>query len=191
MANLNRMIALLDETNLSAVVGLKHDTARERYQLTRSTVASSAEFEEEITRFVQYQLCATRGNAAVPRYMASSQAAEIIERAFANIGGASGAYEIASRGIRGGLRAVIEVLCSAIKKEEEEAYIEYVLRTEVDPLSFDDRVELMQAYLTRYGRNFPNSVRVPTAFELAGNYENIIRMHIEVINSIRMRIRQN
>lgn len=191
MSNLIRMITLLDEVNLSNVVGLKHDTARERYHITRSTVNSSVEFEEEVTRFVEYQLCATRGNVAIPRYMASSQAANIIERAFANIGGTSGAYEMANRGIRGGLRAVIDVLYQAIKKEEEEAYIEYVLRTEVDPLSFDDRVELMQAYLTRYGRNFPNSIRIPTAFELAGNYESIIRMHVEVINSIRMRIRQH
>lgn len=191
MANLNRMLELLDEVNISNVVSQKHDSARERYHLPRNTVNSSVEFEEEITRFMQYQLCATRGNAAVPRYMASSEAADILERAFANIGGASGAYEMASRGIRGGLRAVLEVLCSAVKKEEEEAYVEYVLRTEVDPLSFDDRVELMQAYLTRYGRNFPNSVRVPTAFELAGNYESIIRMHSELINSIRMRIRRN
>lgn len=191
MANLNRMLELLDEVNISDVVSQKHDTARERYHLTRATVNSSAEFEEEITRFVQYQLCATRGNAAVPRYMASSEAANILQRAFANIGGVSGAYEMASRGVRGGLREVIEVLCSAIRKEEEELYIAYILRTEVDPLSFDDRVALMQAYLNRFRHNFPNSVRVPTAFELAGNYESIIRMHVEVINSIRMRIRQN
>lgn len=191
MANLNRMLELLDEINITNVVGMKHDTARERYHLTRSIVNSSAEFEEEITRFVQYQLCATRCNAAVPRYMASSQAANIIDRAFTNIGGSSGAYEIASRGIRGGLRAVIDVLYQAIKKEEEEAYIEYVLRTEVDSLSFDDRTALMSAYLNRFRHNFPNSVRVPTAFELAGNYESILRMHMEVINSIRMRIRQS
>lgn len=191
MANLNRMLELLDEVNISNVVSQKHDTARECYHLSRNTVTSSAEFQEEITRFVQYQLCATRGNAAVPRYMASSQAAEIIERAFANIGGMSGAYEMASRGVRGGLRQVIEVLSSAIKKEEEESYVAYVLRTEVDQLSFDDRVALMQAYLNRFRHNFPNSVRVPTAFELASNYESIIRMHVEVINSLRMRIRQS
>jgi len=191
MANFNRMIELLDEVNIANLVGIKHDAARERYHLTRTTVNSPAEFEEETARFVQYQLCATCGNATVPRYMASSQAANIIERAFANIGGKYGAYEMASGGSHGGLRAVIDALYQAIKKEEEEAYIEYVLRTEVDPLSFDDRTSLMQAYLNRFRNNFPTSVRVPTAFELAGNYESIIRMHMEVINSIRMRIRQN
>jgi len=190
MANLYRMLELLDEVNISNIVGQKHDAARERYHLTHGSVNSSAEFEEEVTRFVQYQLCATRGNAAVPHYMASSQAANIIERAFTNIGGTRGAYEMACRGIRGGLRAVIDVLYQAIKKEEEEAYIEYVLRTEVDPLSFEDRTALMSAYLNRFRHNFSASIRVPTAFELAGNYENILRMHVEVINSIRMRIRQ-
>jgi len=191
MANLNRMLELLDEVNITNVVGLKHDRARERYHLTRDTVSTHAEFEEEITRFVQYQLCATRGNAAVPRYMASSIATDILNRAFTSIGGKDGAYDMAESGIRGGLRTVIDALYQAIKKEEEESYVEYVLRTEVDQLSFNDRTALMQAYLNRFRGNFPASARVPSAYELAGNYENIIRMHAEVINSIRMRIRQS
>ena len=191
MANLNRMLELLDEVNITNVVGMKHDIAREQYVVTRRTVDSYAQFNEEITRFVQYQLHTTLGNTAVPQYMASSQAVGIIERAFTSVGGLQGAYEIASTGIRSGLRAVIDTLYQAIKKEEEEAYVEYILRTEVDPLSFEDRAQLMQAYLSRFGHNFPQGIRVPTAYELAGNYESIIRMHTEVINAIRMGIRRH
>ena len=191
MANLNRMLELLDEVNITNVVGMKHDIAREQYVVTRRTVDSYAQFNEEITRFVQYQLHATLGNTAIPQYMASSQAVGIVERAFTSVGGLQGAYEIASTGIRGGLRAVIDTLYQAIKKEEEEAYVEYILRTEVDPLSFEDRAQLMQAYLSRFGHNFPQGIRVPTAYELAGNYESIIRMHTEVINAIRMGIRRH
>ena len=191
MANLNRMLEALDEVNITNIVGFKHDMARERYIVTRRTVDSYAQLNEEMTRFVQYQLHATLGNTAVPQYMASSQAVGIIERAFTSIGGLQGAYEIASTGIRGGLRAIIDALYQAIKKEEEEAYIEYVLRTEVNPLSFEDRAQLMQAYLNRFGHNFPHGVRVPAAYELAGNYESIIRMHMEVINAIRTGIRRS
>jgi len=190
MANLNRMLELLDEVNITNVVGIKHDMARERYIVTRRMADSYAQLNEEMTRFVQYQLHATLGNTAVPQYMASSHAVDIIERAFTSIGGLQGAYEIASTGIRGGLRAIIDALYQAIKKEEEESYIEYVLRTEVDPLSFEDRTQLMQAYLNRFRYNFPYGVRVPAAYELAGNYESIIRMHTEVINAIRTGIRR-
>jgi len=191
MANLSRMLEQLDEIHLSEVVGRHHDQARERYILTRHTVGTYEEFHEEITRFVQYQLHATQGNPAVPRYIASSEAVNIIERAFTSIGGQEGAFEIARTGIRGGLRAVIDALYQAMKKQDEEAYIEYVLRTEVDPLSFEDRTSLMQAYLNRYRNNLSQNMRVPTAYELASNYEAIIRMHMEVINSIRLGIRRS
>jgi len=185
------MLELLDEVNITNVVGMKHDIAREQYIVTRRAVDSYAQFNEEVTRFVQYQLRATLGNIAIPQYMASSQAVDIIDRAFTSIGGLQGAYEIASTGIRCGLRAIIDTLYQAIKKEEEEAYIEYVLRTEVDPLSFEDRTRLMQMYLNRFKYNFPQGIRVPTAYELAGNYESIIRMHTEVINAIRTGIRRH
>lgn len=190
MANLPEMLRLLDEVEITNRVSMRHSLARERYIVTRPTVNSYQQLDEEVTRYVQYQLRATLGNVT-PQYMASSQAMDIIERAFANIGGIQGAYEIASTGIRGGLRNIIDVLYEHIKKEEEERYIEWVLRTEVDPLSFQDRASLMQAYLERVRHNLPRGIRTPTALELAGNYEAIIRMHMEVINTIRMGIRRS
>lgn len=190
MANLTRMLELLDERNITNVVGMKHDIAREQYVVTRRTVGSYQEFNEEITRFIQYELRATLGSPAVPQYMASSQGIGIIERAFSNIGGLQGAFEIASTGIRGGVRTIIDALYESIKRDEEKSYIEYVLRTEVDPLSFDDRTALMQQYINRYRHNFPQGMRIPTGFELAGNYEGIVLMHVEVINAIRLGIRR-
>ncbi len=92
MANLSRMIEQLNEQNISNVVGMRHDLARERYIVTRPTVGSYQEFDEEFTRFMRYQLHATQGNPAVPQHLASSQAVSIIERAFASIGGLQGAY---------------------------------------------------------------------------------------------------
>lgn len=191
MANLSRMLEQLDEQNISNVVGMRHDLARERYIVSRATVNSYQEFDEEITRFVQYQLNATQGNPAVPRYMASSQAVDIIERAFNSIGGLQGGYELASTGIRGGLRGVIDAIYQALKKQDEEAYIEHILRLWCDPLSFQDRTSLMQEYLNRFRHNFPQGIRVPSASELAANYQAVIRFHAELINSIRMGIRRS
>lgn len=189
--NFNRMLELLNEENINNVVSIKHDLAREQYLVTKRMVASFNEFNEEVTRFVQYQLRATQGHPTMPTYMASSQGMAIVERAFHGIGGIEGAFEIARTGIRGGLRAVIDAIFTYLKREEEERYIDYVLRTEVDPLSFDDRTALMQAYLNRFRHNFPQGVRVPTAVELAANYSGIIRMHAELLNSMRLRLRRS
>lgn len=188
--NLNRMLELLDEQNITNNVGMKHDIARAQYSVIKRTVASFNEFNEEVTRFVQYELRATQGHPTMPTYMASSQGMAIVERAFHGIGGIEGAFEIARTGIRGGLRAVIDALYEYMKRQEEESYIDYVLRTEVDPLSFDDRTALMQAYLNRFRHNFPQGVRVPTALELATHYSDIIRMHTELLNSMRLRLRR-
>lgn len=190
MANLNRMLALLTEDNITNVVGMKHELARERYIVTRRTVASFQELEEEATRYTQYHLTATVGGSAIPQYMVSSQSMNSIEHAFTNLGGLSGAFEIASTGIRGGLRRIIDVLYEAMRREEERRYIEWVLRTFVDPLSFQDRTALMEQYLNRFRYNFPQGCRIPTALEMAGNYESVIMLHMEVINSIRMGIRR-
>ena len=189
--NLNRMLELLNEENITNEISRKHDIAREQYKVTKPTISSFNELNEEVTRFIQYQLRATQGHPAMPQYMASSQGMAVIDRTFNSIGGIEGAFEIARTGIRGGLRAVIDTLYEYLKRQEEESYIDYVLRTEVDPLSFDDRTALMQAYLNRFRHNFPQGARVPTALELAGNYAGIIRMHADLINSIRMRLRRS
>lgn len=195
MANLTAILQHLEPVHLAEVVDLPQDAAREHYPLNKLRVQSYPEFRSEVGRFFIYQYQAVMASGvAMPGYMAEGFAFEILESAFGSVGGLPGAYHIASTGAafrdgRGGLAAICDVIYLALKKETRERYIDYVLRTFVNPLDWNDRVALMRAYLKRYGR-YATSGSAKSAEELATRHEDIIRMHVEVLNAISPHVRR-
>lgn len=189
-ANLSMILKELDPENISYKVSRIHDAMRELYVVQRITVQNFEEFMEEITKFYQHQFSAviSGGHVDVPDWIASGFAREIVDKAFSRLGGLEGAYMIASKGIEGGLRTVIDSIYKAIKEQQEEQYINHVLITYVDPLDWDDRIELMRQYLNRFGRSLPEGARIKSPEELAANYEEIIKLHMKALQSIRTRI---
>jgi len=190
-ANLNAIIQLLDEENIARVVSIRHDLAREQYSMKKAVVQSFDEFKAEVTRFYQYQYCITitgSTNVVVPEWMASGFAIDILERAFSKDGGLEGAYRIAQKGVQGGMRAILDAIYKILKAQQEEQYIDYVLRSHVDPLDWNDKVDLMTQYLQRFGRNLPAGAQVKSAMELAIRYEDFLKLHMKALQTIRSRI---
>lgn len=187
MADLLGILIALDEQTITKIVSSKHDLAREGHKVSSLTISSYPAFLRLVENYVLYHTRQT-GGGDLPSYMANSKGMTILNYAFQSLGGIQGAYEVCKTGLRGGVITVINTLAEALKTEEERLYIEAQLRYYCNPISFDDRVALMEQYLTRFTKNLPSGVKPRTALELAANYEDVIETHMAVIKNIRFRL---
>lgn len=181
-ANLNMMLQMLDEQHIANTVGISCYMARNSYSLRKPTINNFDELLDEATRFYQHMNRAVvgMGKITMPDWMAAGHARDILERM-----GLEDAYTIAHEGIRGGLHSILEAIYQHISEEMEEKYIELVLVKFVDPVDFDDRIELMRQYLQRFGSNIPANKQPKKAAELAVNYKEFIKMHMKYLQGIR------
>ena len=192
MADLGKILGLLGERNISREVSLVHDRARERYVVDKDTVSSFDEFKDEITKFYRHQIAETLAKIDDAEYVdiMEGQALDIVANAFpSQTGTFAEAYKIASSGIRGGLRTVIDAIYEALKNDMETRYVEHVLRTYVDPLDWDERTQLMEDYVREFGDYLPPGEKMESSTLMATNYEEILRLHAKVLDSMRGHIR--
>jgi hypothetical protein len=188
-ANLDKILELLDEENIAKAVSIKHDETRERYSLAKATVVNYAEFLTEIAKYYAYHFKKTIANADLPVEIASQNALEIVQQAYASQGGLEAAYRNANVGTGGGLRTVIDSIYEALKREQEEKYVNHVLTTQVNPLDWNERVALMNQYLTKFGKYLPTGTKARSAEQIANNYGELIKLHTKVVGTIRSRLR--
>lgn len=188
MPDLTRILDLLDERTIAQEVGIRNDFARERYQLRRVTVGTIDEFKEEIESYYRWHYAQTIGDTEMPGFMASGLAWEIVDQAYATSGGVKTAFRNAKTGTHGGLSAVLTGIGQHLKKEQEEKYIEWILREHVNPLDFDEITELMRQYLGRFGNFFPPGTEPSSPAELAMNWKELIKIHASVISTMRDRL---
>jgi len=184
-ANLNMMLQMLDERNIANTVGIPCYMARNAYPLRKPTVRNFDELIEETTKFYQHMHCQIIciGKFTMPYGMAEGHTHSLLDKM-----GLEDVYMIANEGIRGGLHAIFEAIHEHFKEEMEEKYIEMILTKFVDPVDYDDRIELMQQYLNRFGSNIPANVRPRSAAELAINYKDIVKIHMNVLKGMRGKI---
>lgn len=190
MANLNMILQLLDERNIAKEVSMYHDMGRDTYSIQNRIPSTFDEMIKEATKFYQEQYQITvGGNEPMPERLASSLARQIIDKSFSKFGGLEGAFVIASTGIAGGMKAIIDAVYEYMKREQEESYIFWILTEYVDVTSWDDKVALMQQYLDRFHINMPPGARIKSPEQLiADGYQAFIKMHMESLRTIRTRV---
>jgi hypothetical protein len=188
MANLQRILDLLDERTLAQEVWLANDMARERYRLERATVSDWDEFLEEITTYYEWHFRQTRGDANLVKYSLESSASKIVEQAYSSQGGMEAAVRNAKTGTGGGLSGVLTAIAQHLRQEHEEHYVGHILRKHINPMDWDEVVDLMRQYLRRFGGDLPRGSRVKKPEELAKNWRELITMHAKVMSAVRDRL---
>ena len=178
MPDLREIIDLLDETTIAQEIGLKHYAARERFQ-GKVLIGNYVEFQQEVTRAYQYFFSQTIADTELPESYAWSAARQIVESKF-------GSLETAVRncmtGRAGALHSVYNALNEALLEEMTEKYIRHILSTYVNPMSWSDRLDLMNQYISRYGA-YLEGAKQPEA--LVADWEKLIRLHAQVVSRIR------
>jgi len=186
--NLNNILEMLDEENIAKAVHAPHAFAREQYRLQKITVKDYDEYRKEIGKYYSYQINATTGGGiAMPDWLAEGYAERIINRTFGQVGGATGACQMAQKGINGGLKFSIDKIFDWIVNDQTEQYLEHILTIQISPMSWTDQVDVMRQLQDKFG--LPGkSMKSP--MELAAEYKEYIKFITEKLQVLRSKIRR-
>ena len=185
MTPLGKILGFLDPRTMAMLVSVKHDEARETFPLQKMTVENVQAFRTVTTEYYKWQFRAIVPNAELPDDYAGPYAWSLIQKAYGHKGGVEAAFRAARFGVDGGLSGVLNAIHMQMKKQQEEAYINHVLHSVIDPLDFDQRVELMREYLGRFANQLSPATKPKSAEELAANWEELLKMTVELLDSLQ------
>lgn len=185
MPDLSGILSGLDETLIAQEIELKVDIALKRFPVSAPLAASYPDAERLVAAFYQY-LMRTMFGATVSDPMARGFVSLLLARAFP--AGIEDAADMATTGVQGGVLGLLEKVAEAIKRQLVEQYVSGTIAAGVDLSSWDDRVSLMDAYISRFAANVSPGQRRRTAQELASHAEEIIKNHMQIANYFRKRL---
>ena len=181
MAAIHSLMAELDERTIAHRVGIEHDEARMRYQLSSNTVSNFSEFSNMITDYYNYHhtTCISRGG-----YLSVSEAygkaKELLEREYRKRGGdIVTAFNDAHDGTNGGMRAILDTILDGIKIEVIERYMTEVFDRYVAPNSWEQKVDMIRQFMAYCGDMLSSSVVASQPQRYAHDYSGLIRSYID------------
>lgn len=183
MEAIDYIMAATDELAIAKNVAGPHDDVRMKHSLERNTVNSFKELDEKMTGYYIYHMSqAVLHGGYLSRSEASGRAKEIIDQDYRRQGGnINTAYNDAHDGTNGGLRVILDRIAERLKAESVERYIRNVFDTYVDPTAWEEKVEIMRQFLSRYGHMLSSSIRVDQPERYAQNYEELIRAYVSAL----------
>lgn len=181
--------AVLSEINREALarkIGLPIDAARGGYILERVVTDSYDAFRETVCSFYQTLVRHTGAEpASGDPEMIAAEAFALLERAFAEEGGAAGAWAEARHGTHGGLRYVLDLMTERFKAEHQSSHVSRVVRVAVDPLDWSERVEFIRGLIDHLGPNLPPDLRTQPPERFARHYEAICQIYARSLDRVK------
>ena len=180
MASINNLLAALDERAIARQVGLRHDEARLRYPLTRSTVDTFDEFSNLISDYYNHHFQCMCNGGTLSRSEAAGRAKEILDREYRRQNGDMvTAFNDAHDGTNGGVRVVLDKIAEALKAEAVERHVRDVFDRQVAPNDWDTKVELIRQFIAQCGAHLAPSIRADQPERYAQNYQELIQSYVE------------
>ncbi len=161
-------------------VELPHDTARGKYSLNSSIAHSYLEFENIMINYLTHHMNEVFGNSLPPDFLLA-KAKKFLEP----IGGFKNAVYIGLSGTNGGMINILNNLSDGFKNEAKKAYFDYVIDAFIDPLSFQEVVEVMRELKDKISNYSPQSFAYIEPEAMAANYEEILWSYIESLSKYK------
>ena len=112
------------------------------------------------------------------------EALDLLNRTFASKGGISAAYAEGLNATQGGMKYIFDLMTERLKLEEKEKYIRMVFKGIMDPLDFERKVSLMEAFMKKLGKDLPEEIRRRAPEQYATDHEEIIRAYSESLEKV-------
>ena len=187
---LQMVLSEINADALASLVSQPIDSARASYVMDSVTVNSHDDFNSTVTSFyVHLMRYIHKATDSIDSNTAGAEGFALLERAFSRKGGFQAALSEARHPTRGGLRFVIDLITEQFKGEEHEKHVNRVLKTTLDPLDWEGRVELMRTLLERLAPNLPVDIASHPPEMFTGNYETVVRAYVESFDQMKSLLR--
>lgn len=181
MATINSLLSDLDERTIAQRIGILHDEIRMQYHLQSNTVSNFSEFNDIISNYYNYHFTKCMsfgGRMSVDN--ASSEAKEVLNSEYRRRNGdIVSAYNDAHDGTNGGLRSVLDIIADALKARAVKNYVQAAFDRHVTPNSWDEKVDIIQQFISHYGYALSSSIVTSQPERYAQNYDELIRAYVE------------
>jgi len=183
---------LLDITadTLTASIGMKIDSARAGFIMDTVIVNSHEEFNELISSFYLHLLRYTRKDIdPVEMDMVGAEGFALLERSFSKKGGFQAALAEAKTGTTGGIRLILDTMTDQFKQEQQRKHVEHVLKSAIDPLDWQGKVNFTKALIDRLKLHLPKKITSQPAERYASHYEGIVEAYVQSMDQLKSIIR--
>ena len=181
--DLDKLIEDLDPEKINEEIGMQHTDTRNKYKIDNIKAESWDDFKKQIIDYVKHHHKKIY-KADMPDEMAYAKAREILDDMTDRRGNKIvflGAYEMDRKGK---LPKVIDQLADAFEGEHIHAYNQHVME-QIDPLDFDQHVELVKQYREKYEKFLPKEMKKQSDEELARHYQALIKHHEDVVGRVK------
>lgn len=175
----------LSAKNIADQVLIPIDNARASYNMDKITVENHAEFNEAIVSFYIHLLRhLNQVEGLIKEESFAPEALDLLNRTFASKGGISAAYAEGLNATQGGMKYIFDLMTERLKLEEKEKYIRMVFKGIMDPLDFERKVSLMDAFMKKLGKDLPEEITKRSPEQYATDHEEIIRAYSESLEKV-------
>lgn len=161
-------------------IEVPHDTARGSYSLQTSIARSHLEFQNILIDYVDHHMRSVIGTSLPPEYLLSKAKGYI-----GNEDRFNQALYIGMSGTDGGMVRVLNDIAEGFKNEAKEGYYSYVLDSFIDPLLFNEVVELMRELKNKLGQYAPQPFNYLEPEAMAANHKSILWQYIMSLQNYR------
>lgn len=185
MGSLEAILKQLDEREIARYIGIPHDEARMAYALKKNTVADFNEFVRVISDYYSYHFSkCVAGGASLTSFESQGRAKEIVEQRYHQSRGTNlqAAYNDAHEGTNGGLRAILDMIAEQLKYEAVERYIRKVFDDQIDPTSWENRVDIVKQFISRCGADLAPSIDASHPERYAKDYTDLIKSYVKALS---------
>ena len=181
MGSLEAIVRQLEEREIARRVGIPHDEARMAYALRQNTAADFSAFVRIISEYYNYHFVrCVAGGGSLPSSEAEGRAKEILEQKYRTRGSTlQGAYYDAHEGTNGGLRAILDIIAEQLKYEAVERYVRKVFDDQIDPTSWEDKVNIIRQLIARCGADLAPSMDLRNPERYAKDYAELIKSYVQ------------
>ena len=170
---------------LARRIGLSIDEARSSFVLG-SVIADG--HEEFLDTVASLYLAMLRHTAEVPAAvsvrMIGDEALALLERAFADQGGAAVAEAEARNPMGSALRGVLDRMTEQYKAEQQQKYVARLLKEALDPLDPQSRTAATAALIRRMGPALPEDIRNADPARFGAKVEIIARTYVRAMTEV-------
>ncbi len=182
---LQYFLKALTPPNIAEEILLPIDQARAAYNMDRIQIDSYDEFTESIISFYTHLLLHLNQIKGITnKQLLAPDALDLLNRTFQEYGGIKAAYEESRSAVKGGLRYIFDKMTERLKAEEREKFIRMVFKSLMDPLNFEMKVALIEAFFKRLGSSLPEDIRSRPPEQYATDYEIIVRTYAESLEKM-------
>ena len=87
--------------------------------------------------------------------------------------------------VSGGLRFILDKMTGQFKMEQQEKHVNHVLKSAMNPLDWESKVNLMEALLKLLQCHLPSDIVSQPPDRFAGQYEGIVKAYVRSVDQMK------